>query len=249
MSSPEEIELPRGSYELLTAIVKGFLNAGGEKNPIPTKNVGGYIGRHPTIVSQNIKAIEFMGIVSREGTKYQLTKDGADLAYSIEYNDEQGISSSLKSLVSKNELLKSLVFSVKSRGIVSNYQLRDDIAKRAKVTKKDSKATTGAQAVIDILTASNFLKREGDNLIATEQVGELKEGVAERPLKLEVDRPTISVKKYPPSEELKIPMQIIVRLDFQVPTHPDESSMRDIANTIRKIRHYVEHPPEDEEEE
>jgi len=190
-----------------------------------------------------------MGVVSREGTSYQLTKDGVDLAYSIEYNDEEGTSSSLKSLVSKNEFLKSLIFSVKSRGSISNYQLRDEIAKRAKVTKKDSKATTGAQTVIEILVASKFLKREGDSVIATELAGELKEGIAERPSKFEVVKPTISVKKYPPSEELKIPMQIVVRLDFQVTSHPDESAMRGIANAIRKIRDYVEHPPKDEEEE
>jgi hypothetical protein len=237
-----------GSYELLTSIIKGFLNAGAEKIPISTKVVASYTGRHPTVVSQNIRAIEFMGIVSRKGITYILTKEGSDLAYSIEYGDEEGISSAFRSLVYKNDFLKSVVFSVKSRGSVSNFQLRDEIGKRAKVTKKDPRSTIGAQAVIDILVISRLLEKEGENLVATERAGKLREGVEEVPSKFEVKRPPLEVARYPLPEKMETPMQIHVRLDFQVPAHPAESDIKEIADAIRKIRNYLAHPQAKEEE-
>jgi hypothetical protein len=48
MSTEENIELPRGSYDLFTSIIKGFLSSGADKALISTKTVASYIGRHPT---------------------------------------------------------------------------------------------------------------------------------------------------------------------------------------------------------
>ena len=234
----EEIELPRASYELFISIIRSFLAVHGDENPVSTKKIAAYAGRHPAIVSQNIKAITFLGIASRDkGYTYKLTKEGADLAYSIEYNDQEGVSAAFRTLVAKNEFLKSLVFSVKSRGSISDFELRDEIGKRAKVTKKDPRATIGAQTIIDILVVSGFLKKEDNNIIATERATELlKEEVAERPPRREIKaRPPTREMPIPVTEK-EIPMQIQIRLDFQVPLHPKESDIESIADTIRKIR-------------
>ncbi len=245
LSTEELIELPRGSYDLFLSIIKGFLNAGAEKQPVSTKTVSTYIGRHPAMVSQNIKAIEFMGIVEKEGTAYSLTKEGIDLAYSIEYGDEEGISSAFRTLIYENEFLKSLVFSIKTRGSISNYQLRDEIGKRAKVTKKDPRSTIGAQAVIDILVTSKLVEREGDNITATELAGKLRETprteVTAKLSGTEVTTKQLQLQKYRVLEKKEIPMQIQIRLDFQVPIHPEESDLQEIAEAIRKIRNYLIH--------
>jgi len=235
----EEIELPRASYATFSNIIKSFLDAHANETAVSTKKVALYAGRHPTIVSQNIKAITFLGIVTRaKGFTYKLTKDGVDLAYSIDYKDEEGTSAAFRSLVSKNEFLRSLIFSVKNRGSTSNYELRDEIAKRAKIMKKDTRATIGAQTIIDLLVISGFLMRDGDNIKATERVSELlREGAAELPAKFEVKKPKLPPREIPvPSVQREIPMEIQIRLDFQVPLHPEEDDVKSIADTIHKIR-------------
>lgn len=251
--SGEEIELPCASYELFTSIIKGFLTAHGDETPISTKKIASYVGRHHTIVSQNIKAIMFLGIAAREkGYTYKLTRKGADLAYSIEYNDQEGMAAAFRSLISENEFLKSLVFSVKSHGGISNSELRDEIGKRAKVTKKDVRATTGAQTVIDTLKASGLVREEDGNIITTERVEELLKGVyeiRERIPVTEEPKPTVPAKRPTiPMVAEEIPMQIQVRLDFQVPLHPEETDIESIANTIRKIRNSLVHKVKEEEE-
>ena len=252
MSIEETIELPRGSYDLFLSIIKGFLNAGAEKQPVSSKTVSTYIGRHPTIVSQNIKAIEFMAIVSKEGSAYSLTKEGTDLALSIEYGDHEGISSAFRALIYENEFLKSLVFSVKTRGSVSNFQLRDEIGKRAKVTKKDPRSTIGAQTIIDILVTSGLLEREGDNITASELAGKLRDATRTEililPPRPEIAKKPPIIKQYSLPEKKEIPMQIQIRLDFQVPIHPEESDLKEIADSIRKIRNYLAHSNKPEEE-
>jgi len=55
MSENEELELPRASYDLFSNIVRGFLAAHGDETPVSTKKIARFVGRHPTIVSQNIK--------------------------------------------------------------------------------------------------------------------------------------------------------------------------------------------------
>ena len=251
----EEIELPRASYELFVSIIKGFLTAHGDETPISTKKIATYVGRHHTLISQNIKAITFLGIASKEkGRTYKLTRKGADLAYSIEYNDQEGVSAAFRSLISENDFLKSLVFSVKSRGSISNSELRDEIGKRAKVTKKDSRATTGAQTIIDVLLASGFVRREDDTIVKTELVEDLLKGVYEFaegiPVvgKVKPKVPARAEKAAIPMVTEEIPMQIQVRLDFQVPLHPEESDIESIANTIRKIRNSLAHGVKEEEE-
>lgn len=253
LMSGEEIELPRASYELLTNIIKGFLAAHGDETSISTKKIASYVGRHHTLVSQNIKAITFFGIASREkGYTYKLTRKGADLAYSIEYNDQEGTAAAFRSLISENEFLKSLVFSVKSHGSISNSELRDEIGKRAKVTKRDARATTGAQTVIDILKASGLVREEDDNIVTTERVEELLKGVYEFRERIPVvgkPKPSAPTKRPTiPMVAGEIPMQIQVRLDFQVPLHPEESDIKSIANTIRKIRNSLAHKVKEEEE-
>jgi hypothetical protein len=243
MSTEENIELPRGSYDLFTSIIKGFLSSGADKALISTKTVASYIGRHPTLVSQNIKALEFFGIVRKEGNAYQLTKVGADLAFSLEYNDEEGTASQFRYLINNNEFLKSVVFSVKARESVTNSQLRDDIGKRAKVTKKDPRSTIGAQTTIDILVASNFLKRENDTIIATELINELREDYREPKKETKV----IEQLPVPQKIELKkreLPIQIVVQLNFNVPEHPKDTDIQEIAEAIGQIRDSLASPKE-----
>jgi len=242
MSEKEELELPRASYDLFSNIVRGFLAAHGDETPVSTKKIARFVGRHPTIISQNIKAITSLGIASRlKGYNYILTKEGVDLAYSIEYNDKEGISAAFRSLISKNEFLRSLIFSVKSRGSISNFDLRDDIGKRAQVTKNDQRATVGSQTIIDILVISDYLKKEGDEITTTERATEfLKEGISEappkiKPVKKKTEQSMGAITVAIDEKEI-IPIEIQIRLNFQVPLQPNESEINSITETIRKIR-------------
>lgn len=238
---PKETELPRASYRTFCSIIKSFIAAKAHETSVSVKRIASYAGRHPTIISQNIAAMAFLGIVTKEkGSTYKLTKDGVDLAYSIDYNDEEGTSAAFRSIVLKNDFLRSLVFSVKNRGTISNYELRAEIAKRAKIISRDRRATTGAQTVIDILVTSGLLEKEGDNIVPTERVAELsREETADLPLKFEVkhkkrmDFPSIAIE---PEIATEIPMQIQIRLDFHVPIHPKQSEVDSIIDTIQKIR-------------
>lgn len=247
MSVQEEIEIPRGSYELITDIIQGFLAAQGDKIAVSTKTIAEHIGRHPTQVGANIKAIIFLGIAYRDkGYTYILTKEGTDLAYALEYDDQEGVSSVYRSLISKNQFLRSLIFSVKNRGNISRYDLRDEIAKRARVTKDDSRATTGASTIIDMLLVSEYLKKEGDDLYPTNRTSELlKESAVEPPSKIET-KPAKEVIEITTPRKTEIPMQIQIRLDFQVPLHPEEDDVKNIAETILRIRNYLLHESEDE---
>jgi hypothetical protein len=137
---------------------------------------------------------------------------------------------------------------VKARESVTNSQLRDDIGKRAKVTKKDPRSTIGAQTTIDILVASNFLKRENDTIIATELINELREDYREPKKETKV----IEQLPVPQKIELKkreLPIQIVVQLNFNVPEHPKDTDIQEIAEAIGQIRDSLASPKEKREEE
>ncbi|MHA1410476.1 MAG: hypothetical protein ACTSQY_09280 [Candidatus Odinarchaeia archaeon] len=235
MSEINEIELPRSSYDTFTSIIQAFLPAKGDEQAVSSKEIASYAGRHPTLIGQNIKAIIFLGIATREeGYTYKLTLEGANLAYSLEYNDEEGVSAAFRSLILKNNFLTSLIYTVKNRGNITNYTLRDEIAKRAKVTKNDIRATTGSQTIIDILIVSNFLIKEGDNIEASNRVSELlKEEKRDLSASFEI-KP--KQKVYVRPTEKDIPLEIQIRLNFEIPINPVDSDVEEIINTIKKIK-------------
>jgi len=106
------------------------------------------------------------------------------------------------------------------------------------MTKKESQQLSGLWLLKTNSVVSGFLKREADKIGTTERATKLlKEEVAEIPSRLEVTKPLPPTKKIPiPSAEKEIPMQIQIRLDFQVPLLPKESEIKSIADTIHKIR-------------
>ena len=63
MTSPEDIQLPRASFEVYSSMIVGFLLAHADENSITTKELAAVTGRHPVMISQNTKSMVFLGII------------------------------------------------------------------------------------------------------------------------------------------------------------------------------------------
>jgi hypothetical protein len=257
MSTEIPIELPYSGYDIFMDLIRGFVSLKGNEQPVSSKAIAEVTGRHFAVVSNNIKSIVFLGIANQvENGLYKLTNLGYDLAYSLEWRDEAGIAAALRSIIINNDFLKNILLSIKSRNGLSESDLKLEIAKRAKLNRKDRKASTGAQTIVNIIYTSQYVFVD-NNIIKTSQIfnDEIKKNlfsnsvnevdvfnkvfISPDPFKKDPNIAQIGIKIDTNKKDIvdkKIPINLEFIINVDLPLNISEVDLNNLINNITKIK-------------
>ncbi len=172
---PEGFPLPSSSYRELTKIIGAYGKA--PENSVPA-DVGRIIGINESIVSANNGFLKAVGIIEG-GKKKNTTAAGKALAAAYEYDKQDEIASTWRTLVDSNDFLQKIVAAVRIRKGMDESSLDAHVAYSAG-QPKTPRALTGAGTVVDVLKVAGVLREEGGNLVAAPETSQQTEIVEQR---------------------------------------------------------------------
>jgi hypothetical protein len=172
---PEGFPLPSSSYRELTKIIGAYGKA--QENSVPA-DVGRIIGINDSIVSANNGFLKAVGII-HGGKKKNTTSAGKALAAAYEYDKQDEIAATWRTLIESSDFLQKIVAAVRIRKGMDESSLDAHVAYSAG-QPKTPRALTGAGTVVEILKVAGFLREEGGNLVAAPETSQPTEIVEQR---------------------------------------------------------------------
>jgi hypothetical protein len=153
----EKFRLPGSSYPELVKIIKAYSHSG---KSATLEDVSKLAVMNPTSISRSNVFLSAIGVIAG-GQKKSITEQGQQLARALDYEMPNEIRRHWKMLVRQHEFFQKLLAAVRIRNGMDASTLTAHAAYTAG-QPNDSKAKTGAAAVIDILQAADLLvEREG----------------------------------------------------------------------------------------
>ena len=172
---PEGFALPSSSYRELTKIIGAYGKA--PENSVPA-DVGRFIGINESIVSANNGFLKAVGVITG-GKKKNTTAAGKALAAAYEYDKQDEIAHTWRSLIESNDFLQKIVAAVRIRKGMDESSLDAHVAYSAG-QPKTPRTLTGAGTVVEILKIAGVLREEGGNLVAAPETSLTSEIVEQR---------------------------------------------------------------------
>ncbi len=164
---PEGFPLPISSYRELTRIIGAYGKA--PENSVPA-DVGRIISINESIVSANNGFLKAVAVITG-GKKKNMTAAGKALASAYEYDRQDEIASTWRSLVESNDFLQKIVAAVRIRKGMDESSLDAHVAYSAG-QPKTPRALTGAGTVVEILKVAGVLREEGGSLVAAPETSQ-----------------------------------------------------------------------------
>jgi hypothetical protein len=157
-----EFRLPGSPYEELVNIIVAY---GTRDEAARTGDVGKLDSVHQSSVSRNNAFLTEIGVLQGESKKL-ITRRGRSLAVALARKDRAEVRSNWRAIVAASEFLQNVVSAVKLREGMLYPTVQAYIA-HAAGQPRNKPVMNGAGAIVEILKASDLLKEEAGELVAT----------------------------------------------------------------------------------
>jgi hypothetical protein len=235
---PEGFPLPISSYREVTRIIGAYGKVPDSSVPA---DVGRLIGINDTIVSANNGFLKAVGII-QGGKKKNMTAAGRALASAYEYDRQDEIASTWRSLIESNDFLQKIVAAVRIRKGMDESSLDAHVAYSAG-QPKTPRALTGAGTVVEILKVAGLLREEGGNLVAASPETSQPTEIVEQRL-IFADTPTPHSDLHPSNVLVspRAPSGVTLTIDVRVQCTP--ADLDGLGHKLRQVLKDFNEPDE-----
>lgn len=223
----EKFKLPGSSYDELCKIIQAYAKT---DKPSSLKEITQQAGLHETIVSRNNKFLLSTGLI--EGGKEKAsTERGKNLGLALLHSKPEEIQNAWRGIVEENEFLSKMVSAIRIRKGMDTLNLRSHIAYSAGQPKTPS-IMAGAGAVVEILSTSGLVVREGDTI----SPADLPELQGPKEPEIPIPKPAQGLKL--PDASVDVPQNIkgvSFSLHVEVRINANSSEIENLAPKLRKL--------------
>jgi len=241
MSERSDLALPQSGYDVLSMIVKGYLEAGALDSEVTLEKIMRSTALTGSMISRNHKFLSSIGILERVGKYYKLTRDGKEQALAFQYEDSASVREIWRRLIVGNDVLRGIVSAVRVRGEMSEEALQQHIGMVLEAPRS-KKNLTGIRTLISILVEAEALKDIGGNFRVSPEF-DMRVRDEERPSESENERkgPTQEAPSEGEKQGEKKHAGIVLNVSVSVALSADstDEDIRDIAEKVRQLQKHL----------